>query len=317
MGRGIFNTHLPSSPSSSLQYDENYENVVTVLSIDGGGIRGIIPAVILQYLEAAIQEKDSEGRIADYFDVISGISTGGLITAMLAAPDHNQRPLFSASHIVDFYKQHGPSIFNQSSKGDVTKGPEYDGIYLRDIIRQELNQTLLNQTLTNVVIPVFDINLLRPIIFSSFKLEILPELNSQLSDICIGTSAAPLLLPPYYFKHADTEYNLADGGLLQTNPALLAMSEVTQHKGNITKFIVISIGTGRAESEGYSANKTWTYSDWILTNSLLNCMDAGSTSMADYYLSTTFQALHSQNNYLRIQVYVYLIDIYIIDASIN
>ncbi|KAK8472784.1 hypothetical protein PHAVU_002G299008 [Phaseolus vulgaris] len=63
-----------------------YGNLVTILSIDGGGIRGIIPATILDFLESQLQELDGpEARLADYFDVISGTSTGGLVTAMLTA----------------------------------------------------------------------------------------------------------------------------------------------------------------------------------------------------------------------------------------
>ncbi|GKE93210.1 patatin-like protein 2, partial [Tanacetum coccineum] len=72
-------------------------NLITILSIDGGGVRGIIPGVILQYLESQLHELDGdEARLADYFDVIAGTSTGGLVTVMLTAPDQHNRPLYSA-----------------------------------------------------------------------------------------------------------------------------------------------------------------------------------------------------------------------------
>ena len=62
-----------------------------------------------------VQKLDGEdARIADYFDVISGTSTGGLVTAMLAAPDENNRPVFAAKDIKDFYLNHCPSIFPQN-----------------------------------------------------------------------------------------------------------------------------------------------------------------------------------------------------------
>lgn len=62
-----------------------------------------------------VQKLDGEdARIADYFDVISGTSTGGLVTAMLAAPDENNRPVFAAKDIKDFYLNHCPHIFPQN-----------------------------------------------------------------------------------------------------------------------------------------------------------------------------------------------------------
>ena len=88
--------------------------LITILSIDGGGIRGLIPATIIAYLEAKLQELDGpDARIADYFDVIAGTSTGALLTSMLAAPDDNNRPLFAAKDLTTFYLENGPKIFPQ------------------------------------------------------------------------------------------------------------------------------------------------------------------------------------------------------------
>lgn len=61
-----------------------------------------------------IQELDGEeARLADYFDVIAGTSTGGLVTSMLTAPNEQKRPLFAAKDIKPFYFDHCPNIFPQ------------------------------------------------------------------------------------------------------------------------------------------------------------------------------------------------------------
>ncbi|GAB4848959.1 hypothetical protein Ancab_003773 [Ancistrocladus abbreviatus] len=216
-------------------------NLITILSIDGGGVRGIIPGVILSFLESILQEMDGEdARLADYFDVIAGTSTGGLVTAMLTAPaevDHpnnkndKRRPLFSAKDIVPFYLQHSPYIFPQSrgicssmvSIWNSVTGPKYNGKYLHRLVRKVLGERRMHEALTNIVLPTFDIKLLQPVIFSTYKVDNIPESDAQLSDVCLGTSAAPTYFPAYYFKTKDEagntkEFNLIDGALAANNP---------------------------------------------------------------------------------------------------
>ncbi|KAL1191732.1 Patatin-like protein 1 [Cardamine amara subsp. amara] len=151
--------------------------LVTILSIDGGGVRGIIAGVILNNLEEHLQAIDGpQARIADYFDVIAGTSTGGLITAMLTAPNKDGRPLKAAKEIDPFYKNESANIFPPSNwvfsffKG--FWGPKYDGKDLRSILGELLKETRLHDTLTNVVMPTFDIMKFTPTIFSSYQVPI-------------------------------------------------------------------------------------------------------------------------------------------------
>ncbi|CAF2124684.1 unnamed protein product [Brassica napus] len=334
------------SPKSPLQ-PPTYGNLVTILSIDGGGIRGIIPATILAFLESELQKLDgNEARLADYFDVVAGTSTGGLVTAMLTAPNKEGRPLLAASEIKEFYLEHCPKIFPQnhfpfSATKNLVKsltGPKYDGEYLHQLIHAKLGDTRLHQTLTNVVIPTFDIKHLQPTIFSSYgglfcffmSTQLLryvkknPLKNATLADITISTSAAPTYLPAHFFKTHDSagnvkEYNLIDGGVAANNPALVAIGEVTKEitrgssdffpirPNDYGRFLVISLGTGtRKSEEKFNANEVagWGMLSWLTHDNSTPLIDAfmqASSDMVDFHLSAVFRALHSEANYIRIQ----------------
>ncbi|KAK9678332.1 hypothetical protein RND81_11G204400 [Saponaria officinalis] len=326
------NSNSSSKDAPSLvKFRSKEKKLITILSIDGGGVRGIIPAVILDFLEKQFQRLDGEeARIADYFDVIAGTSTGGLVAAMLTAPNTNNRPLYAAKDIVPFYLDHSPSIFPQPSWGILGQatslarammGPKYDGVYLHKIINEKLKNTKLNQTLTNLVIPAFDIKILHPTIFSSFKIGYNPSLDAKLADICIGGSAAPTFLPSYYFKNSYDvsnvrEFNLVDGGLVNNNPTLLAMMEVSKemmkedesaHAMHDDRLVVISIGSGSAKKEEkYNAKMTakWGALSWIMENGsspIIDSLFESGADIVDLHNSVLFQSTHSQSNYLRIQ----------------
>ncbi|KAM2273615.1 hypothetical protein ACFX1S_043530 [Malus domestica] len=312
-----------------------YGNLVTVLSIDGGGIRGIIPGTILSFLESELQKLDGEGaRLADYFDVIAGTSTGGLVTAMLTTPDEHDRPLFSAKDINAFYLEQCPKIFPQDSAPvfgkavDMVKamtGPKYDGKYLHKIVKEKLGDKRLNDTLTNVVIPTFDIKRLQPTIFSSYEAKKNSSIDALLSDICIATSAAPTYLPAHHFETKTStgetrEFDLIDGGVAGNNPALVAIGEVTRevHQGNSDfsfsmrptdygRFLVVSLGTGSAKcEEKYHANDVakWGLVAWLSSGGscpLVDVFTQASSDMIDFHLANVFHALNCEKSYLRIQ----------------
>ncbi|KAK2994439.1 hypothetical protein RJ640_001255 [Escallonia rubra] len=277
-----------------------YGNLITVLSIDGGGIRGIIPGTILEFLESELQKLDGkDARLADYFDVIAGTSTGGLVTAMSPLP-----------HVTKVTK--------------ALQGPKYDGKYLHNLVKEKLGHTRLHETLTNVAIPTFDIKTLQPTVFSTYEAANHPSLDALLSDICIGTSAAPTYLPALYFETQDPtgkvrKFNLIDGGVAANNPTLIAIGEVTKQiiRGSpdffpikpmdYGRFLVISLGTGSSKSEEkYEADEAskWGVLGWLTSDGstpLVNVFTQASADMVDFHLSVVFKALKSEERYLRIQ----------------
>ncbi|XP_027906805.1 patatin-17-like [Vigna unguiculata] len=283
-------------------------NTLTILSIDGGGIRGIIPATVLDYLDQALKARDPNADLAHFFDVIGGSGTGALITAMLATPSPHDptRAAFTPAQIVEFYKQNGPHVFNSSRPGN---GPQFDGKFLHDITRELLKDTRLSQTLTNVVIPTFDIKTQKPVIFSNYKLEKYPYFNALMSDISISASAAPTLLPPYYFENDGVDFNLISGAdlsmisndLVNGNPTRATVSEVLRHN-KYSKIVVLSLGTGTPETQqifNVEMAATWNSQTWLIP--LIIFLDRATTSMNEYYHGSLFRK--PTINYLRIQEY--------------
>ncbi|KAJ6296577.1 hypothetical protein OIU78_022317 [Salix suchowensis] len=196
---------------------DNQGDLITILSIDGGGVRGIIPSEVLSVLESKLQKLDEDNkdaRIADYFDFIAGTSTGGLMTAMLTAPNAGKRPLFAAKDVAQFYQEKCPIIFHNEAVPEETKPwltdrlqsflekkarePKYDGKNLQDTIKEHLGEKLaLSDTLTSVIIPAFDINQFRHTVFSTLEsflavCEAMKEKNTDFQNIVIlslGTGA--------------------------------------------------------------------------------------------------------------------------------
>ncbi|KAF3796279.1 Patatin-like protein 2 [Nymphaea thermarum] len=208
---------------------------------------------------------------------------------------------------------------NESSKANQC------GKYLHKLVQDKLGDTKLHQTLTNVVIPTFDIKYLQPVIFSSYKLKRDPTKDALLSDICISTSAAPTFLPAHHFEtknekgEAIRSFDLIDGGVCANHLTLVAVSEVSSEMvqqnpdffavkaTDYGRFLAISLGTGSAKDEHrYNAESAakWGMVGWLVnggSSPLIDTFTQSSGDMVDFHLSVVFQATSSEKNYLRIQ----------------
>uniref|UniRef100_A0A6N2MJ27 PNPLA domain-containing protein n=1 Tax=Salix viminalis TaxID=40686 RepID=A0A6N2MJ27_SALVM len=142
-------------------------------------------------------------------------------------------------------------------------------------------------------------------------------MDALLSDICIGTSAAPTYLPAHYFETKDPsgkvrEFNLIDGGVAANNPTLVAMSEVSKeiNRKNPDLFPTtpMDYGTAKKSEEKYVADEAakWGILGWLTSNDSSRSITGyvfteASDDMVDLPIPTVFQALHSEETYLRIQ----------------
>ncbi|KAF8023567.1 hypothetical protein BT93_F0930 [Corymbia citriodora subsp. variegata] len=246
-------------------------NLISILSIDGGGgIRGIVLAFILNFLERELQKLDGpNARIADYFNTISGTDAGGLMAAMLACPNSCGRPLYTANDIINIYLNYFTSVFCPP-RSHVWKLPylervitfflgrnHNDGWCPNESIRELLGEKRLHDTLTDVVIVDYDNISDDLVVFSNQEIKELPSRDALLSDICIGGMATPAYLPSHYFETIEhsgkiTKFNL--GGLIADDSSFMAIREtVRKVTGGVDdlgearkhgQFLLLSIGTG-------------------------------------------------------------------------
>ncbi|CAL9003632.1 unnamed protein product [Prunus brigantina] len=201
---------------------------------------------------------------------------------------------------------------------------------LKNIIKKVMGKTRLHETITNVIIPSYDIKFLQPVIFSTtLKAKHDPSKDDVLlADVCIATSAAPYYFPPYYFEHkppngVPRKFNLIDSGVAANNLTLLAIieaaREMSQNKNvahclkNIdsSKLLVQSLRTGSArrdEKLQVADHNSWGIFQWFMdpdpdyTNPLLDVLTTATEDMVDIYMSAFFNVSgYGDNNYLRSQ----------------
>jgi uncharacterized protein len=278
-----------------------------ILSIDGGGIRGIIPGQILVAVEKKIQEKSGnrEARIADYFDLISGTSTGGIMTCALLYPDEAipTRARYSAPTVVDLYRNNGSTIFSSDifhkiMSLDGVLDERYPSTGIESVLTKYFGDVRLKQLIKPCLITSFDIKRNKGHFFYSHKAQKNDAWDFSLLEVARATSAAPT-----YFEVAldssrtGVTYPLIDGGVFVNNPALCAYSEArllfqrpdSQLPVTAKDMQIFSLGTGySAESLEYERAKDWGAVQWI--KPLISIMMSGVSQTVDFQLRQIFEA---------------------------
>ena len=216
-----------------------------ILSIDGGGIRGVFPASFL----AGLEERLPVGRLIDYFDLIAGTSTGGIIALGLACG-------LRAAEIRDLYVQRGCEIFPPPPVGAVgTVRRKYRGLrklmryrYDRDalngLLREHFGSTTLGEYGARLCIPAVDGRFGEPYIFKTpHHPDFTKDASERITKVAASTAAAPTFFQPL----EDGGYTFLDGGLFANDPIMVALVDALScfnvSRDNIR---ILSIGCGGA-----------------------------------------------------------------------
>jgi uncharacterized protein len=232
---------------------------INVLAIDGGGIRGIIPAVILNALEKRIGR-----RVHEVFDLIAGTSTGGIIAVAIGAAANHGEP-YAPEDLVRLYVENGPIIFPKNFLTGVNNWvrPKYSAAPLECVLLKFFGDTELQSAKLPLLIGSYDVENQIPFFFKSQRIATNPNYNWKLRDIARATSAAPTFFPPIKLSNQYHEsYTLVDGGVCVNNPAVAGYAEARHIYGD-GDYLVASIGTGdRQDHLRYPQVRNWGLAKW-------------------------------------------------------
>ncbi len=203
---------------------------IKILSIDGGGIRGLIPALIL----TEIEERTGKS-ISELFDLLAGTSTGGIIAIGLNVTDPHTGKPYAAERIAGLYEDNGHKIFEKKHLLPALGALLDESYYhqgLEDVLESYFGEADLKNTRTELLITSYDIEHRKPFYFLSREAKLNPEQeNFRLRDIARATSAAPTYFEPHPLSNSHYPHlALVDGGVFANNPALLAYSEAINIK---------------------------------------------------------------------------------------
>jgi patatin-like phospholipase/acyl hydrolase len=293
-----------------------------ILSIDGGGLRGLIPAQVLVYVEQQLQEKtgNPDARIADYFDLFAGTSAGGISSCLYLAPDPKtgKRPRYQAEDVVNFFLREGHRVFYKSLLHTIKNlggfiNEKYSHYEFQQLSSDFLGDLKLSELLKPCLITAYDIENRKTHFFTQHDAQFDPGQDYLVRDVLRATSAAPTFFEVAQVLSLTQEaYHLVDGGVFANNPSLCAYAEVrnkfnhasglkmNQEKSPTAKeMVILSLGTGDVKKAYlYQQAKDWGNISWLIP--LFDIIMTGVAETVDYQIKQIYDAIESPDQYLRI-----------------
>jgi uncharacterized protein len=290
--------------------------LVRILSIDGGGIRGIIPAMILDEIE-----RRTHKRTVDLFDVIAGTSTGGILglAVALRGPD-GQGPRFTAAEMVELYVRNGATIFPTSALRNFLsyfRGPKFPRSGIDRVLKETFGEARLSDALVDVIVPSYNIESDEPFLFSSREARRDARQDFPMWQVARATSAAPSFFAPCVIPAVDPsmpDVTLVDGGVFANNPTMCGFSMAQQwHQGEDVRFAVVSLGSGRLTHKyNHRLAGHWGLIFWAVP--LLNIIFDGTSQADDLYMRNLIGEFKDPTLYYRFQGVLDEMDEHMADA---
>lgn len=301
---------------------------VRILSLDGGGIRGVIPATVMQYVEQKLVEitKDPNARIADYFDMIVGTSTGGILACYYLAPSGStEGPVskYTAEQALSIYAARGGEIFNEAKKKSwfgvrqLFNATRFSPDNIEKIFKEVFGDLQLQELLKPCIVTTYNMHSGESVFFNSREsADKVESRRYYVRDVVRSTSAAPTYFPPAQISNLATGQKMVniDGGVFANNPSMCAFVEANTtsfpqlglHEPTAKDILLLSIGTGslplKFEKPASTAG-TWGVIGWA--KSIPDIMMDGGLDTVNYQMEQLFRSLDDETdrkNYKRVNI---------------
>jgi patatin-like phospholipase/acyl hydrolase len=275
-----------------------------ILSIDGGGIKGVFPAMYLMLLEAELKKRtDGKTKIYQHFDLIAGTSTGGIIAIALALG-------IPAKEIYNLYLDNAKKIFG--SKKPFFFGQIRNSAHERDILEKlvrnkfkEANKGIdprLKDCKTDVCIPIYDLIQGNPsVLKTKYHHSFNRDYHIPAYQVAMATSAAPTYFDPYTSEYVDLNgtkqdfANKVDGGMMANNPTLVTFLEaIKAFKVDMSDLEIFSLGTGHKKYTEGNSRKKWGLHYWMFKNKRKRLIDLflqSQSQLVANYISLLYQGI--------------------------
>ena len=252
---------------------EKNKNSYFILSLDGGGIRGVFTARILERLHS------ERPGFLNQCDLVAGTSTGSIIAMGLSLGK-------TPRQLVDFYRDKSNAVFKDSLYDDIRdlgrlQGAEYSLKGLKKELKKEFGTSKLGDIAKNILIPTFDLDnqaaapagrTWKPKFFHNFQ-ENKPDAEELAVDVVLRSCAAPVYFPSYQ--------GFIDGGVVANNPAMAAIAQVLKSKqAELDEICVLSLGTGMNPEYIKGDRLDWGLAQWAPI--LIRLMSGAAMGVVDY-----------------------------------
>lgn len=280
-----------------------------ILSIDGGGVRGLIALRVLESLESRMRLRGKGAPLYRYFDLMCGSSSGGLIAAGLAAPSPDGDPLAAAATVTElrgFFEEEARDVFTRdvgTRIGRLLTNPfslfdeKYDARPLEHKLKERFGWTSLHSARTNIVLTAYDItNREAMFLTNGIQRDGAPSDDFYFWQAVRATIAAPAYFEPALAENLTTgeTHCMIDGGVFANDPVMAAYVEARKLGWNADDIVIVSLGTGSKMERSYSFADAsgWGALGWISPaqgSPILSIMFHGQATTAAYQARWMFE----------------------------